>query len=395
MTFRGLFVGLDRYESPRISWLSSAARDAKALYALFGETFGADHSRLLTDCVATRASIREEFERLASSNPDDVIVVTFSGHGTPSHELVTYDADLSNLHGSCISLDTLTEWFALIPARRLICVLDCCFSGSAGAKVLQAPAIARSVASAEEALSRLSGDGRIIITASHATEEAWESPKLGHGLLTYHLLEALQGLPDVNRDGRISVYRLMQHVNTRVADASAALGKPQRPTLRGQIDGAFEWPVLKPRALFAEHFPERISRPITSEVSSLASLGFPAGLLDAWSSSIGSLNALQVEAINDYGALDGKHLVVVAPTSSGKTMIGELGAAKAALERRRAFFLLPLRALVGDKYREFVQRYGAYGLTVIRATGSATTRTSSRPKASPTGPVVGPQPERR
>jgi replicative superfamily II helicase len=161
----------------------------------------------------------------------------------------------------------------------------------------------------------------------------------------------------------------MQHVTTRVADASAALGKPQQPTLRGQIDGAFEWPVLKPRALFAEHFPERISQPITSEVSSLASLGFPEGLVDAWSSSIGSLNALQIEAINDYGALDGKHLVVVAPTSSGKTMIGELAAAKAAMERRRAFFLLPLRALVSDKYREFVQRYGVYGLTVIRATG--------------------------
>ena len=61
--------------------------------------------------------------------------------------------------------------------------------------------------------------------------------------------------------------------------------------------------------------------------------------------------------------------MVVAPTTSGKTMIGELVAAKAALERRRAFFLLPLRALVGDKHGEFVRRYAAYGLTVIRATG--------------------------
>jgi uncharacterized caspase-like protein len=176
VTFRGVFVGLDRYESPRIGWLSSAARDVKALYALFGDTFGADHSRLLTDCVATRASIHGEFERLASSNPDDVVVVTFSGHGTPSHELVTYDADLTDLCGSCISLSTLTEWFALIPARRLVCVLECCFSGGAGAKVLRAPAISRSVESAEEALGRLSGDGRIIITASGATEEAWKIP---------------------------------------------------------------------------------------------------------------------------------------------------------------------------------------------------------------------------
>ena len=56
------------------------------------------------------------------------------------------------------------------------------------------------------------------------------------------------------------------------------------------------------------------------EVSSLASFGYPSGLLDAWATSIGSLNELQVEAINEYKVLDGQHLVVVAPTSSGKTM---------------------------------------------------------------------------
>ena len=61
--------------------------------------------------------------------------------------------------------------------------------------------------------------------------------------------------------------------------------------------------------------------------------------------------------------------MVVAPTSSGKTMIGEMVAAEAALECRRSFFLLPLRALVADKHQEFVRRYAGYGLTVIRATG--------------------------
>lgn len=367
--YLGLFVGVDRFASPEISWLTSAVRDATALYALFGDTFGAGQSSLLTDQAATRGAIEKEFERLAGCEPDDVVVITFSGHGTPSHELVTFDAELSDLRRSCISLDTLTEWFSRIPARRLICVLDCCFSGGAGAKVLQPAALARSVASVDDALDRLSGQGRLIITASGPTQEALENPQLGHGLLSFHLLEALQGAPEVERDGRIPVYPLLQHVTTRVADASSAFGSAQQPTLRGQIDGEFAWPVLKPGLLFSEYFPERATEPATQEVSSLASFGFPEGLLHAWRSTIGRLNELQVQAINDYGALDGKHLVVVAPTSSGKTMIGELVAAKAALERRRAIFLLPLRALVADKYREFVERYGEYGLITIRATG--------------------------
>lgn len=297
------------------------------------------------------------------------MIVTFSGHGTSTHELVTFDADLQDLATTCIELDVLTEWFSRIPARRLICVLDCCFSGGMGAKVLQLAALPRSLDSAERALAQLSGEGRIIITASRATEEAWENPRLGHGLLTYYLLEALQGAPEVRSAGRVSVYRLLEYVGQRVADESAVLGQTQQPTLRGQVDGEFGWSVLEPGPLFTRYFPERVRQPVTSDIQSLAAFGFPQGVLDAWSGSIGSLNALQVEAINDFHVLDGQHLVVVAPTSSGKTMVGELVATKSALERRRAFFLLPMRALVGDKYEEFTQRYDAYGLTVIRATG--------------------------
>jgi len=369
VAFRGLFVGLDRYASADVGWLTSAARDATALYALFGDAFGSEAAALLVDEHATRAAIAAAFAELALCDADDVVVVAFSGHGTPTHELVTYDADLGDLAGTCVPLDTLTEWFARIPARRLICVLDCCFSGGVGAKVLHDAPHARAVASAEEALGRLSGAGRVIITASRATEEAWENPRLGHGLLTYYLLEALQGAPEVQTDGRVSVYRLLEYVSRRVADGSALLGHVQQPTLRGQIDGEFGWPVFVPGALFTQHFPERVRQPVTADLATLAPFGFPGGVIQAWQDSIGALNALQVEAVNDGGVLDGQHLVVVAPTSSGKTMIGELVALRAALDRRRAFFLLPLRALVSDKYAEFTARYAAYGLTVIRATG--------------------------
>jgi helicase len=89
----------------------------------------------------------------------------------------------------------------------------------------------------------------------------------------------------------------------------------------------------------------------------------------AWASAIPTLNQLQLDAINDFGVLSGEHLVVVAPTSSGKTMIGELAALNAVTRRQRALFLLPLKALVADKRRHFEAVYGAYGLRTIEATG--------------------------
>ena len=366
--FRGLFVGIDRYASPDIQELSCASRDSTALHALFTDTLG-EGAELLVDEQATRAAIEKRFEWLASCDENDVVVIAFSGHGSETHELVTYDADPINLKDTCVPLDTLTEWFARIPARRLVCVLDCCFSGEMGAKVLKADLTPRSLASIDTRLDRLSGEGRLVITASKATEPAWENKRVGHGLLTYHLLEALRGAEEVRQAGKISVYRLLEYVTRRVADGADLLGYPQNPTLRGTIDGELTWPVFVPGERYIEAFPQSAPAPVTPEVSSLEPHGFPPALLNAWAASIRSLNRLQIDAINEFGILDGKNVVVVAPTSSGKTMIGELAALKGALERRRALFLLPMRALVNDKYREFSQTYGEYGLRIIRATG--------------------------
>ena len=125
--------------------------------------------------------------------------------------------------------------------------------------------------------------------------------------------------------------------------------------------------VAGPRYIAA--FPDRAGARATQDIVSLAALGFPTGVIEAWAGAIPGLNQLQLDAINEFGLLVGEHLVVVAPTSSGKTMIGELAALKGAVERKRALFLLPLKALVADKRRHFDAVYGAFGLHTIEATG--------------------------
>jgi replicative superfamily II helicase len=323
----------------------------------------------LADQEATRSAIEEQFNQLALCDEDDVVVVAFSGHGSQTHELVTYDADPRDLASTCISLDTLTHWFSKIPARRLVCILDCCFSGGMGAKVLRVETAPRDLLSADAALEQLSGDGRLILTASTATEPAWENARLGHGLLSYYLIEALQGTEEVRQSGKIAIYRLLEYVTQRAIDGSTQLGRPQHPTLRGQIDGELTWPQFRPGVLYRAAFPERVRAPATSDIGSLQACGFPPSVLAAWAGSIPSLNQLQLDAINQFNVLEGEHLVVSAPTSSGKTMIGELAALKGVLERKRAFFLLPLKALVNDKHQQFTRTYGAFGLRTIRATG--------------------------
>lgn len=368
MAFLGLFIGVDRYASPHINWLSCAGRDAVALEALFGDTLGGT-TTLLVDEDATRSGIEVALQGLTDCDPDDTVVISFSGHGSESHELVTYDADLYDLVRTAIPLEELTTWFSRIPAKRLILLLDCCFSGGIGAKVLHVEAVARRIGSVEARLAQMSGEGRLILTASAANEPAWENPRTGHGYFTHFLLEALQGAEGVVEAGRLPVFRLLEFVTRRVIDAARQFGHPQHPVLRGTIDGEMNWPVFVPGVRYKTAFPDRAGARATADLSSLAPFGFPTAVISAWAGAIPTLNQLQLDAINEFGVLAGEHLVVVAPTSSGKTMIGELAALKGVVDHKRAIFLLPLKALVADKRRHFEAVYGPSGLRVIEATG--------------------------
>lgn len=70
-----------------------------------------------------------------------------------------------------------------------------------------------------------------------------------------------------------------------------------------------------------------------------------------------ALDAFQIEAL---AALDaGRHVVVAAPTGSGKTVVAEHGIERAVAGGRRAFYTAPLKALSNQKFSDFRQRYGA------------------------------------
>jgi helicase len=75
-------------------------------------------------------------------------------------------------------------------------------------------------------------------------------------------------------------------------------------------------------------------------------------------SGVKELNPVQRLAL-DKGLLEGKSMVVCAPTASGKTLVAEIACLDAVLNRgKKALYIVPLRALASEKYEEFRQRYG-------------------------------------
>ena len=72
------------------------------------------------------------------------------------------------------------------------------------------------------------------------------------------------------------------------------------------------------------------------------------------------LRPAQVKAI-EAGLLEGKNLLVCTPTASGKTLIAELAAVSAILNHKgKAVYVVPLKALASEKYKDFKKRYGSF-----------------------------------
>lgn len=364
---QGLFVGIDRYPPP-VTRLSCARADALALSTLFEDTLGGSVTCLL-DAESTRSSIIEGLRKLRDVEENDLVVISFSGHGTEDHALVPADVDPDDLAGSCLPPSDLAVELDAIPSRRLLVVLDCCFSGGFGGARVFATHSERSPLEDRGPLEGLvRGSGRVVITASGAGEPALETSEFGHGLFTYYLLKAMQGEGGRGSDGRIGLLELVQHVTMNVVAAAERLREIQTPTLYGSVEGAPQLNVLTPGAAYAKAFPDRVLARATEAWNSLAAFGFPQQILDRWSQAMPGPNAMQIEAINNFGVLRGESVLVVAPTAAGKTMVGELAAMRRVVDGSRAVMLLPLKALVNDKYEYMTQVYGDEA-QIIRATG--------------------------
>jgi len=82
------------------------------------------------------------------------------------------------------------------------------------------------------------------------------------------------------------------------------------------------------------------------------------------------LNPLQSRAVPRVLATDG-HIMVVAPTSSGKTLIGEVAALRSIVsDGKPAVWLLPARALAAE-VAAIARRWNALGIATVELTGES------------------------
>lgn len=364
MSIRGTFIGVNRHASAAIRDLSGATRDATALWALFSDTFPEQSFGLLTDADATHQAIESALQKtMSETKSDDMVVVAFSGHGTHDGSLVCHDTNPKSLADSTLSVQRIAELFRSSPAKVVLCILDCCFSGSAPARVFEASPIPRSHG---DILNEVAGKGRLFLSASSFDQPAWEDPEHRHGILTKAIIDCLQ-----DSTIGVSLPTSLDEIMKRVRAETARLGLEQTPVLYGLIEGGITLPTLRRGNRFHQAFPDYSGARIDKDLAGLKAFGIPEVIIVEWKKPFrNGLNDLQVRAVNETRILDGASAVVVAPTSAGKTFVGELAACKALSEGRKAVFLLPYKALASEKYDQFVSLYAEkLGWRIVRCTG--------------------------
>ncbi len=233
-----LVVGVGKFKNG-ITPLQYSVRDATLFYRFLLEQAGftKNNTYFLADQTATSTNIVKYLNGIRNAaREDDLVVVYMSSHGTPPDKfggvyIVTYDTEVNpreRVWHTSVAETALKDFVENLKARRLVMVLDTCYSNGAyraipgflppggkslgvgdenegygvstaqgkrlfGAKDIvledqpkQAASSGKSVGSSQESY------GKVLISASSSGEKSWESDQLRNSVFTYYFVDGMK-----------------------------------------------------------------------------------------------------------------------------------------------------------------------------------------------------------
>ncbi|MGY0231528.1 caspase, EACC1-associated type [Longispora urticae] len=216
-----LVIANAHYDDPALAALRAPVRDADALAAVLGDpAIGGFDVDLLTD--ADERTVRRRVALFfADRERDDVLLLHFSCHGVKDPRgrlyLAASDTDLRTLGATGVAASFVSDQMAQTGSGQVVLVLDCCYSGA-----FHRGATARADRTVHIRDEFGTGAGRIVLTASSATEYAFEGGDLTRSegdpsVFTTALVAGLaSGDADLDGDGEITVDELYDYTYRQV-----------------------------------------------------------------------------------------------------------------------------------------------------------------------------------
>jgi hypothetical protein len=201
--------------------LDASATKANLLYAL---------QRLSGAGAKAPSGSPPELEKIKAAEPEDAVIVYYAGHGTAQQQrfyLIPHDLGyqgkrteldqqgLREILSHSISDLELEQAFEGMDAGVMLMVIDACNSGQA----LETEEKRRGPMNSKGLAQLAYEKGMYILTAAQSYQAALEAEQLGHGYLTYALVE--EGLKSASadtepKDGQVVVREWLDFATERV-----------------------------------------------------------------------------------------------------------------------------------------------------------------------------------
>jgi hypothetical protein len=270
---RALVVATYEYTDDGLRRLAAPQHDAESFAAVLKDEAiaGFDVTMLVNQPHYVVGEAIADF--YGGAGREDLTLLYFTGHGVKDDEGRLYLAMTNTrrdaLMFTAISGAQLNDAMDASRSRRKVLILDCCYSGAFPAG---------RTAKADEGvqtIERFQGKGRAVLTASDATQYAFEGDDLrGSGtssVFTRYLVDAISsGAADLDEDGDIALDELYSYVYDRVV----AEVPQQRPKKQEDVDGR----ILIARNVhwkLPDHLQHAIESPIAAQrLSAVQELGY-------------------------------------------------------------------------------------------------------------------------
>lgn len=231
-----LVVGVSNFKNTKIHSLNYATKDATDVKNYLLDTHGGRFSNVtfLLNEQATRANIQNALAELENkANENDLVFLYFSTHGSPpdkngSVAVVTYDTEVKpreRIWQTALNEEIIKKFVQNIKSKRLVVVLDTCYSGGAyrqvegflasGSKALEDDEESYNVGrSSQDMEQRLLGAkdlvldepipqtpqkwGKMLVSASNGGEKSWEPSgeaevsNINNSFFTHYFIEGMQ-----------------------------------------------------------------------------------------------------------------------------------------------------------------------------------------------------------
>lgn len=236
-------VIVDNENYRQLAKVPFALNDGRIFAEYCTRTFGIPTDNVMRYDNATYGMMLEALTRLgniAKAYGGDIdVIFYYSGHGAPSETdrkayLVPVDAYTVQPQGCC-SLEHLYAQLGSMGARKVLCLIDACFSGNAKSDGNELLSSVRGLGI--ETQDDVPSGNTVVMTASHGEQTAMPFREKRHGMFTYFMLKKLQ-----LTGGRVTLGELFDYVEAEVRKASAVkANRMQTPTVTVSGDMPDGW----------------------------------------------------------------------------------------------------------------------------------------------------------